>query len=65
MVRVKVNSVLLKRMQTGLNYASNWCEEANLRIKSYSLKNLVMRTVSIEFSRETKYLGVVSDDKHF
>jgi hypothetical protein len=40
-------------MQTGLNYASNWYDKAN---------HTVMR-VTIEFSRDAKYLGKVLDDK--
>jgi Reverse transcriptase (RNA-dependent DNA polymerase) len=33
-LRGKVDSILSEQMQTGLNYASNWCKEANLRINS-------------------------------
>jgi hypothetical protein len=32
MASAKVDSVLSERMQTGLNYESNWCKEANLKI---------------------------------
>jgi hypothetical protein len=72
MVRGKVDSVLSERMHAGLNYAFNWCEEANRRIKpnkilvisftrkhKHNLNNPVMRGVTIEFSRDTKYLRVV------
>jgi hypothetical protein len=71
MVRSKVDSVLLERMQTSFNYASNWCEETNPKIypnkivvislmkrRELRLQNLVMREV-----RETKYQEVVLDDK--
>jgi hypothetical protein len=64
MVRGKMNSVHSERMQTGLNYVSNWCEEANLRIYPnktvvITFTNLVMRGVTFEYSRVIKYLESV------
>jgi hypothetical protein len=33
MVRGKLASIFLERMLVGLNYLSNWCDEANLMVK--------------------------------
>jgi hypothetical protein len=59
-----------------LKYASNWCEEANLTInpdktvvisfkrrRNHSLKDPVIRGETIKFLWETKYIGIVLDDK--
>jgi hypothetical protein len=44
MVRGKVDSVFSERMKTGLDYATTWCEEANLGINP-------KKTVVISFTR--------------
>jgi hypothetical protein len=75
MFRGKVESILPKRIRTGLINVANWFEEANLRIEpaktlvtpsmkrpKHRLKTSMMRGIGSEFSMETKYLGVVLDD---
>jgi hypothetical protein len=75
-VKGNYDSILLKRMQSALNYVIGWCQQGGLSIKTaktivipftrrrkLSLKNTVVSGVQIEFSKETKYLGVVLDSK--
>lgn len=75
-VRGKVDSILSDRLQVALNYATKWCRNANLNINprktiivpftrrlKLSLREPVMDGVTIQFSEETKYLGVILDKK--
>jgi hypothetical protein len=63
-------------MQSALRYIIGWCKQNGLSInpaktivipftrrRKLSLKNPVVSGVKIEFSKETKYLGVVLDSK--
>jgi hypothetical protein len=63
-------------MQSALNYVIGWCKQGGLSInppktivipftrrRKLSLKNPVVSSVQIEFSKETKYLGVVLNSK--
>jgi ribonuclease HI len=75
-VRGKDDSLLSDRIQSALNYATNWCRNSNLNINpkktvvvpftrrhKHSLRRPVVDGVAIEFSAETKYLGVILDRK--
>jgi hypothetical protein len=77
-ITVKGNnvSILLERMQSALSYIIGWCKQNGpsinpaktivipfIRRRKLSLKNPVVSGVKIEFSKETKYLGVVLDSK--
>jgi Reverse transcriptase (RNA-dependent DNA polymerase) len=75
-VRGNNDSILSERMQSALSYIIGWCKQSGLSInpaktivipftrrRKLSLKNPVVSEVKIEFSKETKYLGVVLDSK--
>jgi Reverse transcriptase (RNA-dependent DNA polymerase) len=65
-----------ERMQSALNYVIGSCKQSGLSInpaktivvpftkrRKLCLKNPVVSGVQIEYSKETKYLGVVLDSK--
>jgi hypothetical protein len=67
-IMVMLDLSLSERMQKGLNYASRINLNKTLEIpftrrRKHSLKNPVMKGVTIECSRDRKNLGVVSADK--
>jgi Reverse transcriptase (RNA-dependent DNA polymerase) len=75
-VRGKVDSLISDRLQFALNYATKWCRRTKLNINprktivipftrrlKLGLKKPVMDGIEIEFSKETKYLEVVLDNK--
>jgi hypothetical protein len=72
----KVDSLISDRLRFALNYATKWGRRTKLNIKSkktivipftrllkLGLKIPVMDGIEIEFSKETKYLGVVLDNR--
>jgi Reverse transcriptase (RNA-dependent DNA polymerase) len=75
-VRGNNDSILSERMQSALNYVIGWSKQSDLSInpaktivipftrrRKLCLKNPVVSGMQIEFSEETKYLGVVLDSK--
>ena len=75
-VRGMDDSTISDRMQQALSATWYWCQNENLRInpektvlipftkrKSNNLRNPHLDGVSINFSSETKYLGVILDSK--
>jgi Reverse transcriptase (RNA-dependent DNA polymerase) len=72
----KVDSLISDRLQFASNYTTKWCRRTKLNINprktivfpfirrlKLGLKKPVMGRIEIEFSKETKYLRVVLDNK--
>ena len=75
-IRGKEETNICDRMQHALNKVSNWCQTEGLTVnpdktviipftrrRSLNLRTLSLRNVQINFSKETKYLGITLDQK--
>ena len=75
-VRGKDDSTISSRMQEALNMIWNWCSGENLTInpnktvlipftrrRKHEVKPPTINGIEINFSSETKYLGVILDEK--
>jgi hypothetical protein len=75
-VRGRVDSVFSERLQSALNYATEWCKDANLSInpkktidvpftrrRKLSSVGSIREGLTIEYRKEIKYLGVLLESK--
>jgi Reverse transcriptase (RNA-dependent DNA polymerase) len=76
MIRGNGDSILSNCLQSALNHAMKWCKDANLSINpmktvvipftrrlKHNLKEPRMGDVTINYSEDTKYLGITLDSK--